>query len=285
MPKTTGYCRLPTRPPQFFTMLLGQVTPLILTLNEEPNIDRVLQHLTWAHRIVVVDSHSTDRTLDILQTYPQVEVFQRQFDNHTAQWNYGLNQVESVWVLSLDADYILTDEFIAEMDALPPSDTVGYYARFRYCVFGKPLHGTLYPPRQVLFRKDKAVYVDDGHTQLLQVNGASAPLSCHIYHDDRKPVDRWFRQEIKYAALETKKLLATPYADLSFVEKIRRKKVLAPLLVLIYCLIVKGGVLDGWRGWYYTCQRTLAELLLSINLTYQDLWAKQDLSPGVHHSD
>ena len=65
--------------------MLEEVTPLILTLNESPNIDRTLQHLTWAKRIVVIDSYSTDTTLEILQSYPQVQIFKREFDTHTNQ--------------------------------------------------------------------------------------------------------------------------------------------------------------------------------------------------------
>ena len=74
-------------------MDLSTITPLILTYNEAPNIDRTLASLTWASRIVVIDSQSTDATLAILSRYPQVEVFQRPFDTHAQQWNYGLEQV------------------------------------------------------------------------------------------------------------------------------------------------------------------------------------------------
>ncbi len=249
--------------------MLEKITPVILTYNEAPNIARTLQYLTWATTIIVIDSYSTDETLEILSSYPQIQVFKRKFDTHATQWNYGLEHVKSEWVLSLDADYIITDELITEMQALPLDGQInGYFARFKYCVFGKPLRGTILPPRQVLFRKDKAIYIDDGHTQLLKLNGNSGRLSSYIYHDDRKHVSRWFSSEIKYSALESKKLLETPFEKLSFKEQLRFTKVLAPFLVLIYCLIVKGGIFDGWYGWYYSLQRALAEFMLAINLIY-----------------
>lgn len=261
-------------------MVIENITPLILTFNEAPNIDRTLQRLTWAERIVVIDSYSSDNTLEILNSYPQVQVIQRKFDTHATQWNYGLEHVSSEWVLSLDADYILTEEFISEIQSLPlvKSFIDGYFVTFKYCVFGKPLRGTLLPPRQVLFRKAKATYIDDGHTQLLQVKGQSSHLSTYIYHDDRKAVSRWFSSEIKYASLETKKLLETPFYHLSFVERVRRTKVLAPFLILIYCLIFKGGIFDGWRGWYYACQRTLAELLLSLTIIHSEFANEQNFN-------
>jgi len=247
--------------------MLEEVTPLILTLNESPNIDRTLQHLTWAKRIVVIDSYSTDTTLEILQSYPQVQIFKREFDTHANQWNYGLEKIKTEWILSLDADYILTDELIAEIDALQKDSLVdGYFAPFRYCVFGKPLRGTLLPPREVLFRKEKAIYFDDGHTQRLRVNGESAMLSSYIYHDDRKPLSRWLWAQDRYMIIETKKLLETPKSELSFGDRIRRQKILAPFVILFYCLILNKGILDGWAGWYYALQRMLAEILLSIRL-------------------
>jgi hypothetical protein len=66
--------------------------------------------------------------------------------------------------------------------------------------------------------------------------------------------------------IEAKKLLETPDRELSWGDRIRKQKIIAPFIILIYCLIIKGGILDGWQGWYYAFQRTLAELLLSIHL-------------------
>jgi glycosyltransferase involved in cell wall biosynthesis len=247
--------------------MLEQVTPLILTYNEAPNIQRTLQKLTWANRIVVIDSYSTDETLEILSSYPKVEVFKRKFDTHATQWNYGLEQVKSEWVLSLDADYVLTKELINEISNLPLDTTIdGYFAKFKYCVFGKPLRSTILPPREFLFRKNKAIYIDDGHTQLLKNQGQSSQLSAYIYHDDRKPLSRWLWAQERYMVIETKKLLETPNNELSLSDRIRKRKILAPLIIFVYCLIVKGAILDGWQGWYYTFQRVLAEVLLSIHL-------------------
>ena len=73
--------------------MLENITPLILTYNEALNIERTLQHLTWAKKIIVVDSYSTDGTLEILYSIPQVEVFQRMFDYFADQCNYGLEKI------------------------------------------------------------------------------------------------------------------------------------------------------------------------------------------------
>lgn len=247
--------------------MLEEVTPLILTFNESPNIDRTLEHLTWAKTIIVIDSYSTDTTLEILQSYPQIQIFQREFDTFANQCNYGLEQIKTDWVLSLDADYIFTDELITEIKALPKDSLVdGYFAPFKYCVFGKPLRATLLPPRQVLYRREKATYLDDGHAHRLQINGESAMLSAYIHHDDRKPLSRWLWAQDRYMIIETKKLLETADSELTVGDRIRRKQILAPFVILFYCLIINKGILDGWAGWYYAFQRMLAEILLSIHL-------------------
>lgn len=247
--------------------MLEQITPLILTYNEAPNIERTLHSLNWAHKIVVIDSYSTDETLDILSLYPQVEIFSRKFDSFAHQCNYGLTKITSAWVLSLDADYILTDDLVNEIKVLPiDSDINSYSVRFKYCVFGKPLRGTLLPPRKIVYKREKASYQDDGHSHRVIVEGKSSQLLAYIHHDDRKPLTRWLWAQDRYMILESKKILETPDYQLSLGDRIRKQKILAPFIILLYCLILKGGILDGWHGWYYTLQRVLAEVLLSIHL-------------------
>ena len=247
--------------------MLKDITPLILTYNEASNIKRTLEKVEWAKRIIVIDSYSNDNTLDIIKNYIQVEVFQRKFDTHAKQWNYGLEQVQTEWVLSLDADYILTDGLIAEIQNLSNDSPIdGYYIPFRYSVFGKPLKGTILPPRQALFRRYKATYLDDGHTQLLKVQGISDKLKNHILHDDRKSLTRWLWAQDRYMIIEAKKLTETSLEKLSWGDRIRKQIILAPGIIFFYCLIIKKGILDGWIGWYYASQRMLAEIILSIKL-------------------
>jgi hypothetical protein len=66
--------------------------------------------------------------------------------------------------------------------------------------------------------------------------------------------------------IESKKILETPFSELGWGDRIRKQKVLAPFIILVYCIILKGGILDGWRGWYYAFQRMFAETLLAIRL-------------------
>src|SRR5438876_66689 len=105
-------------------MSLLLVTPLILTYNEAPNLRRTLEKLRWAPEILVVDSFSTDETVKIAKSFPQVRVIERQFDSHMNQWNYGLEQCNTPWVLALDADYVLDDQLVQELQRFSPEPKV-----------------------------------------------------------------------------------------------------------------------------------------------------------------
>src|SRR6516165_5999187 len=100
--------------------MIGDITPLVITYNEAANIARTLERLIWARRIVVVDSGSTDETLEVVRHYPQTELFHRPFDDFASQCNFGIAQVATAWVLSLDADYELSDELVIELQSLRP---------------------------------------------------------------------------------------------------------------------------------------------------------------------
>ena len=101
-------------------------------------------------------------------------------------------------------------------------------------MFGKPLRGDNTTPRQVLYRRSRAQYVDVGHQHRVRVDGTSASLSTPILHDDRKPLSRWLGSQDRYLTIEAAKLSATAYADLDLNDKIRKTKILSPFAVFMY---------------------------------------------------
>lgn len=249
--------------------MLDQITPLILTLNEAPNIGRSLERLTWARAAVIVDSFSTDGTLDIAGRFTNTRVFQRDFDSHAQQWNYGLKEtgIGTDWVLALDADYIVTEAFLHEVGELAPeADVAGYRARFLYCVGGKALRGTVYPPVTVLYRRSAAEYEQDGHTQRVRVRGRVLDLKSPIHHDDRKPLQHWLESQSRYMRLEADNLRRKRVSELALQDRVRKLIVVAPVAMFLYCLFAKGNVLDGRPGLYYALQRAVAEGILSLYL-------------------
>lgn len=249
--------------------MLDRITPLILTFNEAKNIQRTFAKLTWARDIVVVDSFSTDATISILKGIKHIRLFQREFDSHANQWNYGLREtgIETEWILALDADYVLTGELVKEIEALEPGSRVaGFRAEFTYCVFGKPIRDSLYPPVTVLFRKDKAEYRQDGHTQRVVVKGDVNSLKGKILHDDRKSLSQWLSAQDRYIKIEAKMISGKKWHHLGWADRVRKLRIFAPFAIFLYCLLVKGLFLDGRAGLYYGLQRMLAETLLSLRL-------------------
>ena len=248
---------------------MTDLTALVLTYNEEPNIARVLERLHWVKDVVVLDSCSTDRTCAIAEGFPNVRVVRHAFTTLAEQWNYGLERTDitSEWVLALDADYILSDELIRELQAAdPPADVAGYRAQFDYCVHGKKLRSGVYPPVTVLFRRTLTHVDQDGHCQRARVRGTIRDLNGRISHDDRKPLARWLASQAGYMKLEAEKLRTAPPESLATIDRLRQTMVLAPPAVFAYCLLVRGGLLDGWPGLFYAWQRATAELILSLTL-------------------
>src|SRR4051812_39376653 len=105
-----------------------QVSALVLTRNEEKNLPSCLESLSFCDDILVLDSGSTDRTVEIAGCYG-ARVLLRPFDNFANQRNFGLEQgrFRHEWILHLDADEVLTRDFVVELDKLfPPPDICGY---------------------------------------------------------------------------------------------------------------------------------------------------------------
>jgi glycosyltransferase involved in cell wall biosynthesis len=254
--------------------MLDQITPVLLTQDEAENIRCTLSKLTWANDIVVVDSGSTDGTLQILAEFSHVRVFHRPFDTHASQWRYAVNEtaIATPWVLRLDADYIVTDALINELARLDPYAPVnGYRIAFDYAIFSRRLISSLYPPKTVLLRKGHFSVWDRGHTEAWTVEGDVATLKGRIVHDDWKRTGPWVRSQIRYMEREAETVAAKSGGMRGW---LRRHPPFAPIAVFIYCLFGKGLIFNGRAGVYYALQRLVAEAVLSLILLEKKLRAK-----------
>lgn len=257
-------------------MQLREVTPVIITHDEAPNIARVLDRLRWAERVLIVDSFSQDETVMIARTFPNVTLVQNHFESFAQQCNFALTYVRTSWALVMDADYVCSYSLPGELEHLADVPEIGgYAATFVYCINGRPLRRSLYPPRVVLHRAE-ARYENDGHAHRVRISGTVCQLSSRIEHDDRKPLASWLSSQRRYAIAEVNKLISTPAHRLRFVDRLRRLGWIVPLLMPVQCLLLKGLALEGRIGIFYTLQRMYAEALIALELWSRVLTAPRD---------
>jgi len=106
-----------------------KISGLVITFNEERHIRKCLQSLSWVDEIIVVDSESSDRTVDIAKEFTE-QVFIRPWPGFPAQRNFGISKATGQWILILDADERITNEARQEIATLLTSPEANHYAEF-----------------------------------------------------------------------------------------------------------------------------------------------------------
>ena len=244
--------------------MLDQITPVLLTYNEAPNIARTLSRLCWARDIVVVDTGSTDETLAILASHSNVHTFKRPFDTHARQWRYAVTEtgIKTPWILRLDADYQMSEELVDEIRRLDAAaEVAAYRIGFDYAVFSHKLRASLYPANTILLRQGHFAVWDNGHTESWTVDGPIQSLRGRIVHDDWKSVQSWVNAQGRYMSLE---LTKTSGVRPGMRDRLRLMPPLMPIAVFLYCLFGKGLIFNGRSGLFYALQRFVAEAVLSL---------------------
>ena len=163
----------------------NQLSVCIICHNEEQNIKRCLDSLKWVQDIIVVDSMSTDGTVEIAKGYTD-RIFQREWPGYAAQKNFALSKAETDWVLSLDGDEAvskaLCDEISSEI-AMPDA-LDGYRIPRRSFYLGRWInHSGYYPDRQLrLFRRGKGRWVGGRVHERMEIDGHVGDLKRDLYH-------------------------------------------------------------------------------------------------------
>jgi glycosyltransferase involved in cell wall biosynthesis len=244
--------------------MLNQITPVLLTYNEEQNIGRTLSKLWWAKDIVVVDSFSSDATLTVVDQFENVRLFRRAFDSHADQWRFatGATGIVSDWILRLDADYQLTERFVDELDRLRPEASVSAYSiGFKYAVFTQELRTSLYRANTILLRRGCFSVRNQGHTEVWEVKGSVGSLKEKLIHDDWKSTSQWLVSQERYMTRELRDVERHPRR---IVRWLRLRPPLMPIATLVYCLFGKGLLFAGRAGIFYCLQRLVAEAVLAL---------------------
>ncbi|HEV3254403.1 MAG TPA: glycosyltransferase family 2 protein [Candidatus Acidoferrales bacterium] len=225
---------------------MNRLAACLITLNEEKNLPRVLASLAGiAEEIIVVDSGSADRTLEIAAAHG-ARVFARAWTNYSDQKNFAAAHAASDWVLSLDADEELSPALRASLLAWKQRapDAAAYeFSRRAFYLGGWVNHSGWYPNRQVrLYRRDLARFAGALH-ESLQVNGKVAPLPGDLLH-----------YTVQTPAEHSAKVDAyTDVAARQLFESGRRSwrwaMLATPPWTFFQKFFLRAGFLDGYRGW------------------------------------
>ncbi|MGB7521309.1 MAG: glycosyltransferase family 2 protein [Spirulinaceae cyanobacterium] len=259
----------------------------ILTYNEETEIAACIESASMCDDIVVVDSFSSDRTVEIAQNYP-VRVEQHVFESHGHQRTWMLQEVTTKfdWVYILEADERLTPELFGECQQVIQSpEHIGYYVAERVMFMGKWIrYSTQYPRYQMrLFRKDSVWFDDYGHTEREVCNGSTGFLKgTYPHYTSGKGFSRWLEKHNRYSTDEAKETLKqldqgkvnllTLFFGVSEVERRRALKDLSlrlplrPLLRFFYMYFLLLGILDGKAGFNWCMLQAFYEYLILLKV-------------------
>ncbi len=257
----------------------------ILTYNEELDIAACIESAMLSDDIIVVDSCSNDRTVEIASSYP-TRVIEHPFESHGRQRTWMLESLppKHEWVYILEADERMTPELFAECKTvIENTECVGYYVAERVMFMGRWIrHSTQYPRYQLRLLKHGQVWFDDyGHTEREVCEGATGFLEeTYPHYTCGKGLSRWIEKHNRYSSDEAQETLyqlrngSVDWQDLFFgrseVERRRALKDLSlrlparPLIRFFYMYFMLGGCWDGRPGLAWCTLQAFYEYLIVL---------------------
>jgi glycosyltransferase involved in cell wall biosynthesis len=269
------------------TMSDSAITSIVLTLNEEINLDRCLSSLKWTDRIIVIDSGSSDKTVDIAKSHG-CEVFSNPWGGFSSQRNWALDNtnIQTDWVLFLDADEELPPRLI---DSICRETRYSHFSAYYLCpkiyFLGKWIrHSQNFPVWHLrLLRKGRVRFKDSvtGHGETWEVKGEIGTIrQPYIHYSFSHGLKRWFEKHNQLSSIECQFYFKNhnepiQYRQLVSKDKHRRRQALRtvsykiplrPFLRFFFQLFLKGGFLDGPAGWVYCGLYMVYEIMISAKI-------------------
>jgi glycosyltransferase involved in cell wall biosynthesis len=261
------------------------VSILILTRNEEVNIDACLRTVAWSDDIVVLDSLSTDRTVELARQHPQVRVIERAFDNWAAHQNWAMENITFAhpWVFYLDADERMTPELRAEIEAIandPREQRVAFYCGRRNIFMGRWIRRAMPPGAIMRFFRPERIRFERLVNPVPVIDGPHGYLQNLFEHYNfSKGLAEWFTKHNNYSQFEAHEAVKVLEGaggprprlwggDIS--DRRRALKALSwhlparPVLRFFYNYILKRGFLDGLPGFHYCVMVSIYEYWIDL---------------------
>lgn len=246
---------------------------LLITYNEEKNIKAFIEHLAFADEIIVVDSHSDDKTVEIVRSFPNVQIYQRAFDDFSSQKNYALSLASHEWILFLDADESINEPLKEEiLQTISRKDTnEAYYIRIKCHFMGKRLKYSGFQNEKSvrLFKKSCCSYdLSKLVHEKIHCQGTFGILKNALIHHTYVSWDQYDGKLTKYARLQADELFAKGIHPNTF------HFIFKPCYRFFNHYILRRGILDGREGFFVSCMYSFY-----VFKRYVFLWMKYK---GIH---
>jgi glycosyltransferase involved in cell wall biosynthesis len=222
------------------------LTAVVTTYNEEVNLPECLNSLTFADETLVVDSFSTDRTVEIARSFPRVRVLQHEYFGSAAQKNWAMDRVTTPWLLIVDADEMVTPELALEIsNLLKTGPRADHYRIRRENIFlGEVIRHSGWSTDRVvrLVRRGSVRYPNRRVHADLQPGGPTLTLSHSMLHNTCRSLDQYLEKVHRYAVWGAADAFRGGRQP-GFVELLVR-----PAWRFVRTYVVQAGFLDGGRG-------------------------------------
>ena len=222
------------------------ISILLPTFNSAATVRDTLESIKWADEILVIDSFSTDETLEICREYG-ARIIQHEYENSAKQKNWVLPQCRHEWVLQIDTDETLEPGLREEIEGTLASIAESVHA-FRLPrknhVLGRWMRQAgIYPDYQTrLFRRDQGRWIEREVHAHLEVAGETKTLQHHIMHHGMPNISKQLRNLDRYTRYEADELRKRG------IHFRWSRLVLGPGLVFLHRYVWLKGFVDGWRG-------------------------------------
>lgn len=217
---------------------MNAISVVIITYNSEKHLEEVLTSCRFANEVVLVDSGSTDQTIPIAQSFPNTTIIHQPWLGFGLQKQKGVDLARNDLIFVLDSDEVITQKLQNEIIFTCNLPTYkGYFVpRINY-FFGKPIKRMgLYPDATLRFfdRKSAHFSTSEVHEKVI-LTGASAQLESPMLHYAYETIEQFITKQNRYSSLGSKH---------NFL-----KALLNPTWTFFKLFILKGGILEGWRGY------------------------------------
>ena len=225
----------------------NKITGLIITFNEEKNIEEVIRNLDFVDELIIVDSFSTDKTVAIVSKYPNIKFIRNKFENYTSQRNLALKQASHQWILFIDADERVSEKLKNEIIETINNKTVNtaFYVYRKFMFQGKHLRfsGWQTDKNIRLFLNGKAEYVSNKLVhEKLSINGSVGKLKNKLIHYSFTDYESYKQKMIYYGKLKAKELFLKGIKPDAF------HFIIKPTYKFLYSYFFRLGILDGKKG-------------------------------------